>query len=79
MVFFKPNLGKFWSALDWKMLKYFMAIWNILLRFWNFYGHWVIFCSFGTFFWFLVSCAKENLATLATIKIFDRGTRIHDP
>jgi hypothetical protein len=24
-----PNLGKFWSALDWKMLIYFMAIWNI--------------------------------------------------
>jgi hypothetical protein len=25
-----PNLGKFWRALEWKMLKYFMAIWNIL-------------------------------------------------
>jgi hypothetical protein len=23
------NLGKFWSALDWKMLIYFMAICNI--------------------------------------------------
>jgi hypothetical protein len=22
------NLGKSWSALDWKMLVYFMAIWN---------------------------------------------------
>jgi hypothetical protein len=41
-----PNLGKFWSALDWKRLinfmeyleysGYFMAIWYIL-------------CSFGTF------------------------------
>jgi hypothetical protein len=28
-----PNFGKFWSALDWKMLIYFMAIRNILLRF----------------------------------------------
>jgi hypothetical protein len=25
-----PNLGKFWGALDWKMLVYFMFIWNIL-------------------------------------------------
>jgi hypothetical protein len=25
-----PNLGKFLRALDWKMLIYFMAIWNIL-------------------------------------------------
>jgi hypothetical protein len=27
MVYFQSkNLGKFWSALDWKMLLYFMAI-----------------------------------------------------
>jgi hypothetical protein len=25
-----PNLGKFWRALDWKMLIYCMALWNIL-------------------------------------------------
>jgi hypothetical protein len=25
-----PNLGKFWRALDWKMLIYYMATWNIL-------------------------------------------------
>jgi hypothetical protein len=24
------NLGKFWRTLDWKMLIYFMVIWNIL-------------------------------------------------
>jgi hypothetical protein len=48
------NLGKFWSALDWKMLKYFMAIWNILMRFGNFYCYlvhflpiWYIFPGFG--------------------------------
>jgi hypothetical protein len=28
-----PNLGKFWSALEWKMLLYFMTIWNILRPF----------------------------------------------
>jgi hypothetical protein len=38
-----PNLGKFWSALDWKLLINFMAIWNILLRFATFYGHLVNF------------------------------------
>jgi hypothetical protein len=25
-----PDLGKFWRALDWKMFKYFVAIWDIL-------------------------------------------------
>jgi hypothetical protein len=28
-----PNLGKFWRAQDWKMLLYFMAIWDILQTF----------------------------------------------
>jgi hypothetical protein len=28
-----PNFGKFWRSLDWKMLIYFMAIWNILWSF----------------------------------------------
>jgi hypothetical protein len=62
---FNPNLGKFWRALDWKMLMYFMAIWNILQRFGIFYDHQVHF----VFIWyifprFLVSCTKKNLATL---------------
>jgi hypothetical protein len=33
MVYFQtqnPNLGKFWRALDWKMLIYYTSIWNIL-------------------------------------------------
>jgi hypothetical protein len=46
-----PNLGKFWRALDWKMLIYFTAIWYIL-------------CSFGIFFPVLESCTKKTLATL---------------
>jgi hypothetical protein len=36
MVYFltkNPNLGKFCRALDWKVLIYFMAIWNILQTF----------------------------------------------
>jgi hypothetical protein len=74
MVYFQtknPNLGKFWRPLDWKMLIYFMAIWNILQTFGIFYGHlgylmtmWYIFRSFGTFFPLLVPCTKKNLATL---------------
>jgi hypothetical protein len=66
-----PNLGKFLKALDWKMLKHFMDIWNILRTFGIFYGHlgycvttWNILCSFGTFFLVLVSCTKKKLATL---------------
>jgi hypothetical protein len=49
-----PNLGKFWRALDWKMLIYFMPIWNILQTFGIFYNHllhfvftWYIFSGFG--------------------------------
>jgi hypothetical protein len=38
-----PNLGKFWRALYWKMLIYFMAIWNILLTCGIFYDHLVHF------------------------------------
>jgi hypothetical protein len=55
------NLGKFGRALDWKMLIYFMTIWNILWRFGIFYDHfvliWYIFSGFGIMY-------KENLATL---------------
>jgi hypothetical protein len=49
-----PNLGKFWSASDGKILIYFSAIWNILRIFWIFYDHlvhfvfiWYIFSGFG--------------------------------
>jgi hypothetical protein len=37
-----PNLGKFWRALEWKMLVYFMVICNILRPFGIFYGRLVI-------------------------------------
>jgi hypothetical protein len=61
-----PNLGKFWRALDWKLLIYFMAIWNILQTFGIFYNHlahfvliWYIFFRFGYH-----EGTKKNLATL---------------
>jgi hypothetical protein len=44
-----PNLGKFWKALEWKMLVYFMVMWNILRSFGIFCGHLV------TSFWCIVS------------------------
>jgi hypothetical protein len=57
MVYFQtknPNLGKFWNAIDWKMLRYFMAICNIFWALGIFYDHlvhfvffWCIFSSFG--------------------------------
>jgi hypothetical protein len=47
----KNNLGKFWRALDWKMLIYFMAIWNILQTFEVFYDPLVHF----VFIWHIFS------------------------
>jgi hypothetical protein len=44
MVYFQtknPNLGKFWRALELKMLVYFVVIWNILRPFDILYGHYV--------------------------------------
>jgi hypothetical protein len=66
MVYFlTKNLDKFWRALEWKLLVYFMGIWNI------FYEHrrhlmtskYILF-SFGIFSTVLVYCLKKNLATL---------------
>jgi hypothetical protein len=51
-----PYLGIFWRALEWKMLVYFMPIWNILRSFGIFYGHlkyitalWYTLRKLGTF------------------------------
>jgi hypothetical protein len=38
----KPDLGKFWRALELKMLIYFTVIWNVSLPFGIFYGHLVM-------------------------------------
>jgi hypothetical protein len=63
------NLGKFWMALDWKLLTY-------LWPFGIFSGHlgnvmtiWHNLCRFGTFFPVLVSRTKKNLATLLEIGV----------
>jgi hypothetical protein len=59
-----PNLGKFFRVSDWKMLIYFMAIWNILLIFGIFYDH-LVHC---VFIWYSFSgfgiMHQEILATL---------------
>jgi hypothetical protein len=58
-------LGKFWMALKWKVLVYFMALWSVLRPFSIFYGlFWSILGSFGQFFPVLVCFTKKNLATL---------------
>jgi hypothetical protein len=67
MVYFKTkntNLGKFWSALDWKMLIHLMAIWNTLRTWGIFYDHLVHFVFLWCIFKVLVSSTKKNLATL---------------
>jgi hypothetical protein len=53
MVYFytkNPNLGKFWRTLEWKMLVYFMTVWNIFTATWckTVCGHLVYFSCFGT-------------------------------
>jgi hypothetical protein len=54
MVYFhtkNPYLGKFWRALEWKILAYFIPIWNILwangISFGNCVVIWYIFPRFG--------------------------------
>jgi hypothetical protein len=37
-----PNLGKFWRALELKMMLYFMFVWNILQTLYTFYCHYVM-------------------------------------
>jgi hypothetical protein len=59
-----PNLGKFWRALDWTMLIYFMVIWNILQTFGIFYDHLVHFVFIWYIFPVWVIFTKKNLATL---------------
>jgi hypothetical protein len=52
-----PNLGKFGRALDWKMLIYFMPIWNILQTFGIFYNqlsHFVFISCIFFQFWYHV-------------------------
>jgi hypothetical protein len=50
-------------VLDWKMLIYFMNIWNILQTFGIFYDHFVQFGFHMVPFPVLASCTKKNLAT----------------
>jgi hypothetical protein len=64
-----PNLGKFWRALDWKMLIYFMAIWIILQTFGIFYNHLVHFLFIWYILAVLVSWTKKNLANNDNNKI----------
>jgi hypothetical protein len=53
-------------ALQWKMLAYFMTIWNILRPFGIVCGHLVLgsLWSLGKFFPFWYVWTKKNLATL---------------
>jgi hypothetical protein len=74
-----PNLGKFWMALDWKMLIHFMAIWNILHTFEIVYDHLVHF----VFLWYIfpVLVLVPNLAALSARsncnkRFFSRQKRI---
>jgi hypothetical protein len=43
----KSLFGKFWTALQWKMLEYFVAFCFIFGQFGIFHGHLVYFSRFG--------------------------------
>jgi hypothetical protein len=55
-----PNLGKFWRALEWKMLVYFMTIWNILRPFGITYGRLIGLVVIWYIFPNLVSLGQEK-------------------
>jgi hypothetical protein len=61
-----PSLGKFRKALDWKILIYFMAIWDILQ---TFYDHLVHFVFIWYIFPVWVIFTKKNLATMELTRI----------
>jgi uncharacterized membrane protein len=63
MVYFQtqnPNLDKFWRALLWKMLVYFMTIWNILRTFGIICGRLVFFVAIWYIFPILVCLDQEK-------------------
>jgi hypothetical protein len=64
-----PTLGKFWWALEWKMLVYFMV--NRYS-----YGHLVMLWKFGIFPLVLVYCVNKNLASLVSVR--NGGNQWHD-
>jgi hypothetical protein len=63
MVYFqtkKPNLGKFWRALEWNMLVFFVHL-KYIKGICIFYAKVVVIWYI---FPILVNCVKKNLATL---------------
>jgi hypothetical protein len=56
-----PNLGKFWRALHWEMLIYFMVIWNCLETFGIVYNHLVHLCSIFSAFGIMYQEKSCNL------------------
>jgi hypothetical protein len=59
MVYFRTNLGKFWRALEWKMLVYVMTIWNILCPFGIIYCRLVLFMAIWYSLWsFGIVCGR---------------------
>jgi hypothetical protein len=78
-LFSKQNhiLGKFWRALLWKILVYFLTIWSILRPLEIFYGHlvyfvliWYIFPRFGILDKEKFGNPAAYVGTLPTINVF---------
>jgi hypothetical protein len=81
MVYFptkNPNLGKFWTVLQWKMLVYCVAIRSIFRPFGILYVNLVHFVVIWCIFPVLVYCTNKNLATLVRALFNALGWRIKD-
>jgi hypothetical protein len=69
------NLGKFLRVLKWKMLVYFIAIWDILRPFCIFCGHLGYLMVIWYIFPVLVCCTKKNLATLVGVQLGEEANQ----
>jgi hypothetical protein len=50
-----PNLGKFCRDLDWKMLIYFVSIWNILKTLYDHLGYCMTILGYCMPIWYIFS------------------------
>jgi hypothetical protein len=62
-----PNLGIFWRVLEWKMLVYFITIWNSLRPLGVFDGHLVQFVVIWYIFHVLVCFDQDKSGSPGTV------------
>jgi hypothetical protein len=68
-----PHLGKFWRALVWKMVIYFMALGNSLQTLGICHDHWVHFVFVWYIFHSFGKSYQKNLAALPPTRLGKNG------